>query len=274
MLNRKIGDSLTLFAEQAGPAAVTMWLVIGKEWAALIDAGFGLTGTLRKLVESVTDKPVVHLVTHCDPDHAGGSALFDDIRMSESDARLMPVSLDFEKRVSDMAKVLPKKWMKLPVTLYLRGHMVRAESFPFRDIRDGDLFDLGGIQLEAFAFPGHTKGSMCFINRAEGYVVTGDAIVTMNAAVLDGDRCPPLSVWRASLARFLHEGLDRLTIYAGHLLEPVDSSLPARLLAACDAILAGETSDDVPYVSPFGNGSTAMEHRSCGAVIRYRPENL
>ncbi|MBR1565514.1 MAG: MBL fold metallo-hydrolase, partial [Oscillospiraceae bacterium] len=51
-------------------AAVHMYLVTGSERAALIDTGLGMSGDLDRVVRSLTDKPVICLVTHCDPDHA------------------------------------------------------------------------------------------------------------------------------------------------------------------------------------------------------------
>ena len=52
-------------------AAVHMYLVTGSERAALIDTGLGMSGDLNKVVRSLTNKPVICLLTHCDPDHAG-----------------------------------------------------------------------------------------------------------------------------------------------------------------------------------------------------------
>jgi glyoxylase-like metal-dependent hydrolase (beta-lactamase superfamily II) len=274
MYTQKISNDLYLLAEKAGPAVVTMWLAIGSKNAALIDAGFGITGTLRKLVQKITELPVVHLVTHCDPDHAGGSAQFDDIHMSSLDGDLQQTSLNFKKRVHDLSVAAGDNPL---VKLYLQLKMTKAESFDFTDIQDGETFELGGASLKAFAFPGHTKGSMCFVNEAGGYAVTGDSIVARDAAILGDRRCPPLTVYRDSLRRFLDKGYGRLTIYIGHSLTPLDRDIPAQLIAACDEVLGGGTSNDLPFNSPFAadrHTPQAYEHCHDKGCIRYLRENL
>lgn len=40
---------------------------------------------------------------------------------------------------------------------------------------DGDLFDLGNIVLEVIAVPGHTCGSVVFLDRRARAIYSGDA---------------------------------------------------------------------------------------------------
>jgi len=53
-------------------ASESLYLVEGSEKAALIDAGTTITG-LDKIVASLTKKPVMLVVTHAHPDHAGSA---------------------------------------------------------------------------------------------------------------------------------------------------------------------------------------------------------
>jgi glyoxylase-like metal-dependent hydrolase (beta-lactamase superfamily II) len=273
----KISDNLYLLSERVGPAVVTMALVIGDKKAAVLDAGLGITGTLREHVESLTDKPLIHLITHCDPDHAGGSAQFDDIYMSTLDDDLQKTSLNFEKRVSDLCSLIEQKALKAMIRMYLKKNMTNAESIEYKDINNGNLFDLGGVILEAFSLPGHTKGSMCFVNRAEKYIFSGDTIAVMGAATVGDQRCPPLSVYRDGLQRFLEEGFAEYTIYTGHDLTPLPDKTVSKLLAATDEVLAGKTTDDKPFVSPFaaeGDSQQMMSHTYEDVVVHYNPKNL
>ena len=61
-----------------------MYLVEGDKKAALIDTGSGL-GSLKPVVERLTDKPVTVLLTHGHVDHAMGAAEFSDVYMSRKD---------------------------------------------------------------------------------------------------------------------------------------------------------------------------------------------
>ncbi len=54
--------------------------------------------------------------------------------------------------------------------------VVPADSF--QDLKEGDVFDLGGISVEIYACPGHTKGSLCMLVREERTLITGDACNT------------------------------------------------------------------------------------------------
>jgi glyoxylase-like metal-dependent hydrolase (beta-lactamase superfamily II) len=273
--SRKIDDNFYLLSEEAGPALVTMGLVIGEDRAALVDSGCGITGTLDKFVKSITNKPIVHLVSHCDPDHGGASALFDNIYMSNLDDNLMPVMLPFKKRVRDICVAAGNK--AFLVKLYLYMHMTRAEHFAHQDIKDGDIFKLGGIELEAFAMPGHTKGSMCFVNRKGRYAISSDSIIIRGMAVVGSHRCAPLNIYRAALARFIESGFGEYKIYTGHSYDPVDKGTITELITACDDILSGETQGDEPYQPLFAdkdNPEETLLHKRGHVGVQYLPDNL
>lgn len=99
----RISDSLYSIAERHSEHGMTamMYLVIGSERAALIDSGFGLTDTLRDIVEEITPLPVICLVAHGHPDHVGAAALFDKVCMSRRDKPLLPISLSAGRRLED-----------------------------------------------------------------------------------------------------------------------------------------------------------------------------
>ena len=45
-----------------------------------------------------------------------------------------------------------------------------------RDIKDGDIINVGTIQLRVLASPGHTAGGVLFYDEKGGYVFTGDTL--------------------------------------------------------------------------------------------------
>ncbi|MDR1600193.1 MAG: MBL fold metallo-hydrolase [Oscillospiraceae bacterium] len=268
---RQVSPNLFILAEEAGPALVTMALAIGAKRAALVDSGCGVTGTLDRFVRKLTDKPVLHLVTHCDPDHAGASALFNTAYMNPADDGLMARALSFDKRKSDILKSIPKPLLKKLVGVYLNSRMLRAESFPHENLFGGEVFDLGGVTLEAFALPGHTKGSTCYVNRAERYVIAGDSITIRGNAVVGDPRCAPLSVYRDGLARFRAEGFADYAVYTGHEWDALAPGTVDAVIAACDEILSGGAYDDKP-ASPLFSLSDAPEpsyYHKRGAVGVY-----
>ena len=61
-----------------------MYLVEGKEKAALLDTGTGI-GSLKACVQKLTDKPVMVLLTHGHVDHAMGAPEFEEVYMNHKD---------------------------------------------------------------------------------------------------------------------------------------------------------------------------------------------
>lgn len=245
----KINENLYIFNENISPQMdITMSLIIGSEKAAIIDTGYGLSGDLDKVIRKITDKPVICLLTHCDPDHAGSAALFDEIYMSSLDEELMEGALNVH------AKQMTIKNMAAgndELVAYLKEHMVKSSSFKYKNIEDGDVFDLGDCTLEAISFPGHSKGSMCFFNRKEKYAITGDSIANINSPVLFFKKCLPLSIYKENLERFIKLVGNDIVLYSGHDIFPIKKQLIPEILTLCDEIMAGDTDNDKPYIPPF-----------------------
>ena len=225
-----------------------MYLIIGSEKAALIDTGYGMSGNLDMVVKSLTDKPVVCLVTHCDPDHAGSAALFDDIHMSDRDQVLMDNgSLNTMGRLGTATAMTDDK----ETVKYFKKHMVKATSFTYKNICDGEIFDLGDRTLQAISFPGHTEGSMCFWNKEENYCIVGDAVANVNSPVLFFKKCLPLEVYKDNLVEFMAKVGDDCNLYSGHNYEKLPKAMISEIFTLCDEVIAGKTENDVSYLPPF-----------------------
>ena len=121
----------------------TMYLLEGNDRAALIDAGTRCAD-LDKIVEGITSKPYDVIITHAHPDHAGCIGYFDEVWMHRNDSVLI------KERTKDY-----------------RGTV--------RYMEEGQVFDLGGRQLEVVLMPGHTPGSVVLLDRAQGDCYSGDA---------------------------------------------------------------------------------------------------
>lgn len=296
---RKINDNLYQLSETiSAEASVHMYLVTGRERAALIDTGLGMSGDLDRVVSTLTDKPVICLVTHCDPDHAGSAALFDKVYMSEKDQSLMDNgSVSALARFGTAQAVTDDK----ALISYCRKNMVRAKSFSYHNIENGDVFDLGGRSLIAISFPGHTEGCMCFWNREENYCLVGDAVANVDSPVVFFKKCRPLEEYRNNLIDFLcMVGVD-CHLYAGHSSEPLPKEMVSEIVSLCDEVLAGNTETDLPYLPPFLKEPSAsaslverlkkkliirtiskkqlgdavpMEHRGVHACVRYNAKSI
>lgn len=275
---KKVNDNLYLICERINPKITfSMGLVIGDKIAAIIDTGFGITGSLRKHIETITDKPVICLITHGDPDHVGAAALFDTIYMSNLDDELQKEALKVERRISDVTIASGHNEKLIE---YMKAHIVPNESIQYININEGDVFDLGGIKLEAVPLPGHSKGSFCFLNREEGYAITGDSVAAVSYSTIFAPRCTSLAIYAKALHHFYDVSGDEMVLYSGHTMEAFPQGFVKDLLRGCDEIFSGDTKNDKPVEGLFAmlksNDIKPMEHfiLDSHASIRYNAKKI
>lgn len=217
-----------------------MYLVEGTEKAALIDTGCGV-GSLRSYVETLTDKPLIVLITHGHVDHAMGAAEFDTVYMSRKDDYIYKEHCAVERRKGFISQ------SPFFAEVEESDYQPTLPCEAFLDLNEGDVFDLGGITIEVFACPGHTLGSLCMLFREERTLLTGDSC---NCSIfLFADYSTGLTTYENSLRALKEktEGkFDR--IYLSH--DPVREhpvGLIDGVLQLCEEIKEGK-SDKVPYV--------------------------
>lgn len=127
------------------------YLIIGDNQALLIDLGL-FKEPLLPTIKQLTDKDIIVACTHGHLDHVGAMKEFDNIYLSHDDKNIY----------FDNAKLV--------------------ENFPLIDfnqikpLQPFQTFDLGNIIIEAIPLPGHTPGSVIFLDRFNRCLYTGDAI--------------------------------------------------------------------------------------------------
>ncbi len=158
----------------------SLYLVEGNSMAALIDAGTTITD-LNRIVASLTKKPVMLVVTHAHPDHTGSAInYFPELYIGAGDAAS-------------------------PFLSTYKGKI--------KELKDGDVIDLGGRALAVVATPGHTPGSTTFIDRTAGYGFSGDSFGSGNL-LLGGTFSTLLATCQKTSALMEKHGIKQL--YPGH----------------------------------------------------------
>lgn len=239
---KKISERLYIIRESyCDEDGFTLGLIVGNEKAAVIDSGLGAVDGLRRFTESLTDKPLICLVTHGHPDHAGGAILFDKSYMSMLDDPELGWGLSKERRLGDLKDFCRND---LAVEAYAAEHYVDCTGYTHETLEDKQLFDLGGVRLEALAMPGHTQGSFIFVNHEEEYIFTGDA-VSETLMVTSYERSAMENSYQA-LKRLVETAgfMSHPVLYAAHYAEPVELQVAVDLRDACAEILAGKTEKD------------------------------
>lgn len=213
-----------------------MYLVEGSDAAVLIDTGSGF-GSLRECVAGLTDKPLSVLCTHGHTDHALGAAEFEDVYISPLDARAFAVHSDMAFRANsgrmwpDFDKLSPQQ-------------IIPAMDFEkMKALAEGDRFDLGGVSVEVFACPGHTRGSLVMLIPEERKLLLGDACNFLT--FLFDDLSTTVEQYRRSLETLLSKVKGRYdSVLLSHGQGIGVPDMIERVMAVCDDILEGRSDEE------------------------------
>lgn len=249
----KIDDRVTAIRSLTGEI---MYLAEGEERAALIDTCLGV-GHLRSFVETLTDKPLTVLLTHGHVDHAMGAPEFDAVYMNPKDTEMFWQHCPMDVRTGYIAGALGERFAELAEADFVSPRPDMA----FLPLEDGMCFDLGGLHVDAVAFPGHTQGTMAFLIREPGLLVLGDAC-NNSTFLFDEAHSSTVEEYRDMVADVrdrLSGRYDRALIC--HQRIDVDVDILDNMIDVCGDVLAG-CADDEPFEFM---GSKAYIAKKCSA---------
>lgn len=106
-------------------------------------------------------RPLAILLTHAHFDHIEG------VKELSDDFGGLPVYFSFAE-----APVIEG----LEKNCHFLGQRVPSLDVPLRDIHDGDVLHFGDMELEVLATPGHSPGSVCYLDRKGQLLISGDTL--------------------------------------------------------------------------------------------------
>ena len=272
----------------------SIFLLEGTEKAMLIDCGMGI-GDLRGAIETITDKPLIVVITHGHIDHTGNARQFDEIWIHPKDQD-KPIPQDTTRRKFDIERIARRQKSSIGgyftmFNLYpydLNVDLRQPEAYGsmpiIHDLYDGQEFDLGGGRIvTAYECPGHSPGEMVFLDSQTRCLFCGDAL-NYNLSV----GAIPVETTVRYMKRLQEMGDRYDRIYNGHhdfraLGMPLGEDCLPNVIAVLEDVLAGRAvpcempsfwGQDVPLTRekpPMVNGdgkpiNRVMYHRGRNVV--------
>lgn len=202
-------DDATYMLDDNGNCA--SYLVIGKDKALLIDTGYG-DDNYVEVCRRYTDLPLILFNTHGHGDHIFGNFQFAEAYMSLRDSAMYNNSM--KRAAQNRAKLIDPEDPDYQAKV---DKIVAMPAATLKDIKDGDIIDLGGRELLAREIPGHTEGCMALIDKSHSIVYGGDSMTYW--VLLYFPTCRPLTEYYAAM-KALEPDLDGVKwVYCGHETE-------------------------------------------------------
>lgn len=245
-------------------ANVMSYLLLGTHHGLLLDTGYGFAD-LCAYVKEITDLPLYVVNSHGHIDHACGNVHFrEPIYIHEADVPVFKFhsSTEMRRTFYRLLQGLQRALFFLPLVPkgLKEDAYIEAPAFEnFRYIREGDIFDLGGMTAEVIEIPGHTMGSIGLYCREKSIFFASDGICDNTWLYLP--ESSKLSVYCDSICKV--QKLEFAFFYTGHS----DRALPKDRL---QQYLRVAVNLDYEHGKPGKPASWAegTEYRQCHGVDR------
>ncbi|MCC6397190.1 MAG: MBL fold metallo-hydrolase [Bacteroidetes bacterium] len=256
----KVADRVWRIDDHGGD---NMYLVEGNDAALLIDAGTGVAD-LYACVRSLTALPVIVVNTHGHPDHCGGDFQFPEVYAHPAEFEAITAFCSAQVH-RDAIERIQQESPELTALLFEPPDSVAIPVL--LPIREGFEFNLGGRRLEVIETPGHTRGSVCLLDSANGLLFTGDNNNTV--AWLFLEECTPLEQYLQTLQRLKKRSGEFTVLLPGHG-DPLDTGFIDEQIACAQSILS-EACTGEPYKTFVDYARACTCKRS---TIAFNPEKL
>lgn len=202
-----------------------MYVINGSAAALLIDTGFGLSdlkGTVKKLCGG---KEIIVVNSHGHPDHDFGNNQFDQVYIGRFDEPNAHEKLDDRMREMLMENYFGE-FMAQGGSV---EHWNPGPAKKLLPLKEGDVLELGNYQLKVLETPGHSLGSIALFEEKEGWLFTGDSILTWEVWGQLGESAA-LSVYGDSMKRLAAMQSQVKAVFPAHWSqEPPEGMKPYEL---------------------------------------------
>lgn len=250
--------------ECADATGAYYYIVEGRESALVIDTGMG-QGNINEFIQGMTRLPYSLALTHGHGDHSMHCSRFDKVYLDSADKDFL-----FASRF---------------------GGQETPEASRLIHIDDGYEFDLGGgVVITTVSLPGHTPGSLLFVDKAHKCVFTGDAVGSGCGVWMQVPNALDLSEYAKAIAtaekRLAAIGIDSTWRFLGghgsqrfassvRSYNPILPGLFSDMRMLCEKLVSGEIVGSDEGLEAIAARFGKCLRASYGtAEMLYRPEQL
>jgi glyoxylase-like metal-dependent hydrolase (beta-lactamase superfamily II) len=237
---------------------VISYLIVGTDNALLFDTGNGI-GDIQAVVAELTDKPVTVLNSHTHFDHVGGNHQFEHV-WSVSTPFSVANSMGVENEMVKTEVSPDALCHGLPVGVTMEEHRILPFTITGK-VADGSIIDLGNRKLEVLQVPGHTDDAIALLDRASGFLWTGDTFYEGPIWLYFPET--DLAAYRQSIARMAALAPQLKALFPAHNTAKAAPDLLVATQNAFEQILAGEVE-----ATPTWEGVVTFEFDGFGFLMR------
>jgi len=142
------------------------YLIIGNDKALLFDSGPGVRD-ITPVVESLTNLPIVAMISHFHYDHVGNIENFDNqvlVNNQIAEEQLGKAGEYLPNDIEYLADMANREGLEAPV------------FYPKKILERRSSIDLGGRVIEVIATPGHSSDSIMIFDEERNQLFSGDYI--------------------------------------------------------------------------------------------------
>jgi len=147
------------------------YLLNGTECSLLIDTGLGICNIYDEVIK-LTGQPIIAVATHLHWDHIGGHVHFPNFYAHEAELNWLkgefPLTIEQIKEMVVDCCDLPEG--------YDIGKYELFQGTQKKLLKDKESINLGGRSIQVLYTPGHSPGHMCFWEKGNGFLFTGDLV--------------------------------------------------------------------------------------------------
>ncbi len=157
------------------------------------------SGTIERACAGLGVKPEAILLTHGHGDHILAA---EELKKKYG----IPILAGEEER-----ELLADPALNLSAALGMGSVGLRAD----RELRNGEELELAGFSLKVLATPGHTKGSVCYLDEKEKVLLSGDTLFEESLGRTDFPTGSTKEIVE-SISRVLFTLPEDIMVYPGH----------------------------------------------------------